>query len=414
MKNFKAFGLLPQILESIHNKGYSTPTPIQAQAIGHLLEGKDLLGIAQTGTGKTAAFSLPIIHNLAKSQVKVKPNCMRVLILVPTRELASQVEESVQTYSQDLGQNSKVIFGGVGADPQIRALAKGLEYVIATPGRLLDLMGSGHVKFDQLEVFVLDEADRMLDMGMINDIKQIIKKLPAKKQTLLFSATMPADIEKLAHSLLKDPVKVEVTPESSTVEKIEQSVCFLTKDNKLFLLAKILTESPIQSALVFSRTKHGADKIVRKLAQSGIESRAIHGDKSQNNREAALARFRSGELKVLVATDIAARGLDIDHISHVINFNLPEDPSSYVHRIGRTARAGRGGHAISFCDGAELPLLKSIEKHIKRKIPVDSEQPFHEELEELKIQAGRTPKAPRGKKKLSMSKKARRRRSFKG
>lgn len=409
-----AMGLLPQIQQSLDTKGYKTPTPIQEKSIEFLLKRRDLLGIAQTGTGKTAAFSLPIIHNLAINPVKIKPKCMRVLILVPTRELASQVEQNIQTYSAGLNQKSKVIFGGVGQDPQIRALSKGLEFVIATPGRLLDLTKAGHVRYEQLEVLVLDEADRMLDMGMINDIKQILRKLPKNRQNLLLSATMPKDIEVLANTILQNPVKVEVTPESSTVEKIEQSICFLTKDNKHYLLAKLLTETNIKRALVFSRTKHGADKIVRKLEQSGVVSRAIHGNKSQNNRESALERFRSGEIKVLVATDIAARGLDIDHISHVINFNLPEDPSSYVHRIGRTARAGREGSAISFCDGAELPLLRSIEKHIKIKIPIDTNQPFHEELPELAVKAGKAPIQARGKQKLSMSKKARRRRSFRG
>lgn len=380
MNNFEQFNLLPEILNAVKAKGYNTPTPIQSQTIEHLLQGRDLLGIAQTGTGKTAAFSLPIIHNLATRPVKIKPKCMRVLVLVPTRELATQVEESIKTYSVGLNQKSRVVFGGVGQGPQVNAIANGLEYVIATPGRLLDLTSAGYIKFDQLEVFILDEADRMLDMGMINDIKKIIAKLPPKKQTLLFSATMPKDIEALANSLLSNPIKIEITPESTTVEKIEQSLCFISKENKNYLLAKFLTEENIKSALIFSRTKHGADRIVKMLAQSNIIARAIHGNKSQNNREAALELFRSGEIKVLVATDIAARGLDIDNISHVINFNLPEDPSSYVHRIGRTARAGRSGTAISFCDGSELTLLKSIEKHIKYKIPVDREQPFHEDV----------------------------------
>jgi ATP-dependent RNA helicase RhlE len=415
MKSFKAMGLLPQILKSLENKGYEHPTPIQEESIEHVLDGRDLLGIAQTGTGKTAAFSVPIIQNLAKRPIKVRPKNMRVLVLLPTRELASQVERNILTYSKGLNQKLKVIFGGVGQGPQVRALAQGLEYVIATPGRLLDLTNSGYVKYDQLEIFVLDEADRMLDMGMFNDIKKIIKKLPSKKQTLFFSATMPKDIEQLAKTLLSNPVKIEVTPESSTVNKIKQSICFLTKVNKDFLLAKLLTENNIQSALVFSRTKHGADKIVKKLALAGIDARAIHGNKSQANREKTLELFRDKKIKVLIATDIAARGLDIDHITHIINFNLPEDPSSYVHRIGRTARAGREGNAISFCDKSELSLLKSIEKHIKQKIPIDSEQPFHENLKEQENKLTKTREPTRGgKKKLSFSKKARRRRSFKG
>lgn len=391
MNTFESMGLMPQIINALYDKGYKSPTPIQANSIEHLLQGKDLLGIAQTGTGKTAAFSLPIIQKLAQNPVKLNSNNMRVLILVPTRELASQVEENILTYSKALNQTSKVIFGGVGQQAQIDALNSGLDYVIATPGRLLDLTQSGHVKFDQLEVFVLDEADRMLDMGMINDIKKIIKYLPSKRQNLLFSATMPKDIEVLANTILKNPIKVEVTPESSTVEKIEQSICLINKENKLFLLAKLLTETEIQSALVFAKTKYGADRIVKKLEQAGVASGAIHGNKSQNNREKILEQFKSGELKVLVATDIAARGIDIDIISHVINFNLPEDPSNYVHRIGRTARAGRSGYAVSFCDASELSLLKSIEKHIKLKIPVDTNQPFHEDISKLQLDAGKLP-----------------------
>lgn len=411
MKDFTQFGLLPTIQTAISEKGYTVPTPIQEKTINQVITGKDVLGIAQTGTGKTAAFSLPIINKLGTTPVKVKAKHTRVLILTPTRELASQIESNIKSYSEGLNHRSKVIFGGVGPTPQINALKQGPEYVIATPGRLLDLMNSNHISFKQLEVFVLDEADRMLDMGFINDINKIVAKLPKERQTLLFSATMPKDIEKLAQKLLKNPVKVEVTPESSTVEKIEQSVSFLTKDNKLKLLADILRDESITSALVFSRTKHGADKIVRKLANVEIKARAIHGNKSQNNRQSALKKFRDGEIKILVATDIAARGIDVEHISHVINFNLPEDPKSYVHRIGRTARAGRTGYAISFCDGAELSLLKSIEKHIRITIPRNTTQPYHEEIESLTKNSAQQPKK---KKKLSMSKKARRRRSFRG
>ncbi len=417
MKNFDTLKLIPVIKELVKAKGYTKPTPIQAQSIPHLLVGRDLLGIAQTGTGKTAAFSLPIINYLATKQVKVKPKRTRVLILTPTRELASQIDQNIKSYSRGLGLKTKVIFGGVGANPQIKAVSAGLDIIVATPGRLLDLMNSSHVSFDQLEILVLDEADRMLDMGFINDIKKIIRKLPKERQTLFFSATMPKDIAALADKMLIDPVRVEVTPESSTVEKIKQSVCLLTKNNKLPLLEKILKDDQIHSTLVFARTKHGADRIVRKLAQAGINARAIHGNKSQNNREAALAKFRNGEIKVLVATDIAARGIDIKEISHVINFNLPEDPKSYVHRIGRTARAGREGFAISFCDEAEMSYLKTIEKHIKKKIPVDTKQPYHEDIKPLsKSEQKKGSKKPTVKKnkKLSMSKKARRRRSFRG
>ncbi|MFT6630447.1 MAG: ATP-dependent RNA helicase RhlE [Bacteriovoracaceae bacterium] len=380
MKTFQELDLLPSIKKALEEKGYTTPTPIQAKSIPHLLEGKDLLGIAQTGTGKTAAFSLPIINGIGKTFVKMKPKRTRVLILTPTRELASQIEINIKSYAKGLRLKTKVIFGGVGATPQINALKQGLDIVVATPGRLLDLMNTNHIVFDQLDTFVLDEADRMLDMGFIHDVKKIIAKLPPKKQTLLFSATMPKDIEKLAATLLHKPERVEVTPESSTVDKITQSVSMLTKDNKLHLLVKILKEEDIKSVLVFTRTKHGADKVVRKLEQSSIKAAAIHGNKSQNNRVRALDKFRSGELKVLIATDIAARGIDVEHISHVINFNLPEDPKSYVHRIGRTARAGREGIAISFCDAAEMGYLKTIEKHTKQKIPVNLDQPYHEEM----------------------------------
>ncbi len=413
MQTFDELNLLPSIKEALAAKGYTKPTPIQAQAIPHLLKGKDLLGIAQTGTGKTAAFSLPIINHLGKNPTQVKSKRTRVLILTPTRELASQIELNIKAYSKGLDLKTRVIFGGVGAAPQIRALKAGLDITVATPGRVLDLMTSSDMILDQLEVFVLDEADRMLDMGFIHDIKKIIAKLPKEKQTLLFSATMPKDIEKLAHSLLKNPIKVEVTPESTTVEKIDQSVYLLNKTDKLPLLEDILKGKNMKSALVFSRTKHGADKIVRKLGLANIKAAAIHGNKSQNNRERALEKFRSGEIKVLIATDIAARGIDIDHIGYVINFNLPEDPKSYVHRIGRTARAGRDGKAISFCDDAELSLLHSIEKHIKQKITVNTDSPYHTDLVARPKSKAKSGKKVT-KKKLSMSKKARRRRSFKG
>ena len=395
MKKFEHLGLIPALLSNLEKIGFNIPTPIQEQSIEPILGGNDLLGIAQTGTGKTAAFSLPIIQRLLSTNIQVKPNHMRVLILVPTRELASQIEENITLFAQKLNISSKVIFGGVGQSNQVEALGSGLDFVIATPGRLIDLTNAGFVKYDQLEVLVLDESDRMLDMGMYEDIKKIIKKLPKDRQNLLFSATMPKNIEVLADTILKNPVKVEITPESSVVDKIEQSLCFVSRENKMFLLTKILTESNIQSALVFSRTKHGADRIVKKLAQYGVDACAIHGNKSQNHREKSLEKFKSREVKVMVATDIAARGIDIEHIDHVINFNLPEDPTSYVHRIGRTARANRSGVAISFCDGSELTLLKSIEKHINQKIPLNSTQPFHEEKEKLEVLAGKIIKPVR-------------------
>ncbi|MBT5094404.1 MAG: DEAD/DEAH box helicase, partial [Halobacteriovoraceae bacterium] len=340
MADFNSFNLLAPILSAVEKQGYKVPTPIQEQAIPHLLEGKDLLGIAQTGTGKTAAFALPILNRLSKTRVKTRPGRVRTLILTPTRELASQIEANFQTYGVGSRISSKVIFGGVGYRPQIQAMSRGVDVLVATPGRLLDLMNDGHVRYDQLEVFVLDEADRMLDMGFIRDIEKVIAKLPKVKQTLLFSATMPTGIAKLATGLLKDPVKVEVTPQATTVEKIDQKVHFVEKSNKILLLKSILKNRSLKSVLVFTRTKHGADRVVKQLAKESISAAAIHGNKSQGARERALGNFRSGMVRVLVATDIAARGIDVPHVSHVINFDLPFEPESYVHRIGRTARAG--------------------------------------------------------------------------
>jgi ATP-dependent RNA helicase RhlE len=383
---FKDLNLDDRINNALKVKGYTKPTPIQEESIPYLLEGSDLLGIAQTGTGKTAAFSLPIINHIFKEPKRMKSKKVRVLILTPTRELASQIDENIKDYSANQ-LKTKVIFGGVGSKAQINALRGGLDIVVATPGRLLDLLNEKHLSFTELETFVLDEADRMLDMGFIHDIKKIITFLPAKRQNLLFSATMPKDIEKLARTILVKPKKVEVTPESSTVDKINQSVNFMTKENKFKRLVDILKGSEVKSALVFTRTKHGADQVVRKLMNGNVSAKAIHGNKSQNNRENALKKFRSGEVKALVATDIAARGIDVDIVTHVINFNLPEDPKSYVHRIGRTARAGREGVAISLCDAHEISLLKGIEKHIKLKIDVDLEQEYHEELKELPTRA---------------------------
>lgn len=383
---FKDLQLDDRINKALKIKGYVKPTPIQEESIPHLMEGRDLLGIAQTGTGKTAAFSLPIINTIFNNPKKMNSRKVRVLILTPTRELASQIEENIKEYSAN-ALKTKVIFGGVGSKAQINACRAGLDIIIATPGRLLDLLNDRHISFTELETFVLDEADRMLDMGFIHDIKKIIKLLPAKRQNLLFSATMPKDIEKLARTILVKPKKVEVTPESSTVDKINQTVNFMTKENKYKRLVEILNAKDMKSALIFTRTKHGADQVVRKLLNANITAKAIHGNKSQNNRENALKKFRSGEVIALVATDIAARGIDVDIVTHVINFNLPEDPKSYVHRIGRTARAGREGVAISLCDAHEISLLKGIEKHIKLKIDVDTEQDYHEELKELPTRA---------------------------
>ncbi len=378
MSDFKKLNLNIKILNALEKKGYTHPTPIQLQAIPHLLEGKDLLGIAQTGTGKTAAFALPILDNLFKSENSVQHSNVRALILTPTRELATQINDNIKLYGEDLNLKSGVIFGGVGIDNQIRLAKNGFDILIATPGRLLDLINQGVIKFSQLEIFVLDEADRMLDMGFINDVKKIIAKLPKQRQTLFFSATMPKDVAVLANSILNNPVRIEVTPESTTVEKIDQKINFVDKANKSLLLKSIIeNESADSLFLVFSQTKHKANRIAAFLENNRIKSAAIHGNKSQGAREKALEGFRSGEIKVLVATDIAARGIDIAGITHVINYELPNHPESYVHRIGRTGRAGRAGSAISFCDNSELLLLKDIEKTIQMKLPIDDTHPFH-------------------------------------
>ncbi len=376
MSAFKSLNLPAQILSAITKQGYKEPTPIQASAVPLLMKGVDLIGIAQTGTGKTAAFSWPLITRLTQSKVKARPKHVRALILTPTRELASQIEANIKTYSQGMNLKQGVIFGGVGKKAQINLMKQGCDILIATPGRLLDLMNEGYVKYDQLEVFILDEADRMLDMGFIHDLKKIMKVLPAKKQTMLFTATMPKTIVGLANSILKNPKRVEVTPENSTVEKIDQKVFMVDKLDKLRLLKNVLKDKSIKSALVFTRTKHGADRIVKELKKVGVESNAIHGNKSQNARERALKSFKEGETNVLIATDIAARGIDIDRVTHVINYNLPEDAESYVHRIGRTARAGRDGVSLSFCEATEVKLLKNIEKFISYKIPVERDHEF--------------------------------------
>ncbi len=377
MTTFQEIGLNPKILSALESKGYTTPTPIQLQAIPHSLAGKDVLGIAQTGTGKTAAFSLPIIHNLAQNSGSVGNGSIRALILTPTRELASQIADQIELYGKDLNLRHAVIFGGVSERPQIAELQRGVDILIATPGRLLDLATQGYIRFMKLEIFVLDEADRMLDMGFINDIKKIIARIPDRKQTLFFSATMPTAINDLANSILKDPIKVEVTPQSTTVERIAQKVMFVEKSNKSALLKRIIKEEEIQSVLVFCKTKHGSDRIQEFLLRNSIKVVAIHGNKSQGAREKALEAFRNGSAQVMIATDIAARGIDIPAISHVINYDIPMDPESYVHRIGRTARAGREGIAISFCDSSETKLLQAVEKTINYKIPVDETHPFH-------------------------------------
>ena len=378
MLEFKNLKLNPKITSALEKKGYTIPTPIQLQAIPHILEGKDLLGIAQTGTGKTAAFCLPIINNLVRSDHKVGHNKVRTLILTPTRELASQINDNAKLYAADLHLKSGIVLGGVNINNQIKASRQGFDILVATPGRLLDLMNQGHIKLSQIEIFVLDEADRMLDMGFINDVKKIIAKLPVQRQTLFFSATMPKEVATLAHSILQNPIKVEVTPESTTVERIEQSINFVEKANKPLLLKTIIKNSEADDLfLVFSKTKHIANRITLFLEQHSIKAAAIHGNKSQNAREKALEEFKLKKIKVLVATDIAARGIDVKGITHVINFELPNDPESYVHRIGRTGRAGKAGIAISFCDGSERESLKNIERIIKMSIPVDENHPLH-------------------------------------
>ena len=371
---FQTLGLCTPILTALEEHGYERPSPIQEKAIPPALAGQDVLGCAQTGTGKTCAFAAPILQRLSASRVQGHP--LRALILTPTRELAIQIEESFLAYGKHLPLRCAVIFGGVGQNPQVEALGRGVDILVATPGRLMDLYQQGFVKLDQLEIFVLDEADRMLDMGFIHDVKKILKWLPRKKQTMLFSATMPPEIAELVNSLLHDPVRVAVDPVSSPVEAIQQSVYFVDKNNKTKLLAYLIRELDVKNALVFTRTKHGANKVARDLAKAGITAAAIHGNKSQTARQQALADFKAGKIQCLVATDIAARGLDIEELSHVFNYNLPEVPETYVHRIGRTGRAGREGVAVAFCDFGEKPLLKDIEKLMGRTVPVVEGHPY--------------------------------------
>jgi len=367
---FSELSLRPELQKALADQGYTTPTPIQAQAIPHLLEGRDLLGIAQTGTGKTAAFTLPILQKLADAGTRAKPGQVQVLILTPTRELAIQIDESVKNYGAHLNFRHTVIFGGVGQGRQVDALQRGVDILVATPGRLLDLMNQRHVRFDNLSVFVLDEADRMLDMGFINDVRKVVAVLPKTRQTLLFSATMPREIADLAGKLLNNPVRVEVTPQATTVERIAQHVIHVPMAQKRHVMVDLLADETMTRVIAFTRTKHGANKVADHLTAAGIKTAAIHGNKSQNARQAALEDFRSGKMRVLVATDIAARGIDIDGISHVVNVDLPNVPESYVHRIGRTARAGKDGIAISFCDTEEKAFLKDIERTIGQRVPV--------------------------------------------
>ena len=371
---FKDLGLNAPILRALKEQGYDKPSPIQEKAIPPALAGRDVLGCAQTGTGKTCAFASPILQRLEPKTGPKRP--IRALILTPTRELAIQIGESFEAYGKYLKLRHAVIFGGVGQNPQVEALKKGVDILVATPGRLMDLHNQGFVNLDGLEIFVLDEADRMLDMGFIHDVRKILKWLPQKKQTLFFSATMPPEITDLVNSLLKNPVKVAVDPVSSPVEVIRQSVYLVDKGNKTALLAHLMEEKRVKNALVFTRTKHGANKVARDLGKAGISAAAIHGNKSQTARQQALADFKAGKVRCLVATDIAARGLDIEELSHVFNYNLPEVPETYVHRIGRTGRAGRGGEAVAFCDFGEKPLLRDIEKLIGKKVPLIEDHPY--------------------------------------
>ncbi len=369
MTSFNEFGLAEPILRALTEEKYVTPTPIQAKAIPLLVGGRDLIGIAQTGTGKTAAFALPILNRLAANRIRPERKTCRVLVLSPTRELSGQILDSFRTYGRHLRIQSALAIGGVSMGAQVRSMQNGVDVLVATPGRLLDLVQSNAVRLNSVEVFVLDEADRMLDMGFIHDIKKIITKLPNQRQTLLFSATMPQDIAELARQMLKDPATVEVTPAATTVERIAQRIVHLDRGAKQEKLAEILRTEPVDRALIFTRTKHGADKVVRGLEKSGIPAEAIHGNKSQGQRERVLAAFRTGKVRTLVATDIAARGIDVEGITHVINFDLPNIPDSYVHRIGRTARAGAEGIAISLCSSDELAFLRDIEKLIRMSIP---------------------------------------------
>jgi len=383
MSEFKEFSLLESIIDRLSLKGYKQPTPIQKECIPALINGNDLLGIAQTGTGKTAAFSLPIINNFGRNKIDIKAKSTRSLILTPTRELASQIMQNIDDYSDGVGLKTKVVYGGVGRQGQVDSIALGLDILVATPGRLLDLIETGDINFKALEVFVLDEADTMLDMGFFNDVQSIISKLPKNRQTLLFSATMPAEIEVLAEAILTDPIKIQITAETVTIDLVNQSVYHLEKANKIPLLFNILKKPDSEKVLIFCKTKYGADIIVKALEKASITAASLHSGKTQTVREEALQNFKDSNLRVLVATDVAARGIDVDNITLVINYNLPEDPRNYIHRIGRTARAGKSGMAISFAVENDIRQLINIENSIGQVIPVVTEQPFHQEFSKV-------------------------------
>ena len=376
MTSFQSLGLIDTLLRAVESEGYDSPTPVQQQSIPPLLAGRDVLGVAQTGTGKTAAFTLPVLQIMDRNRPRGK-RFIRALILSPTRELAAQIDERLGAYSEHMDVRHRVIFGGVNQNPQVRALQRGLDVLVATPGRLLDLVGQGHIDLSRVEFFVLDEADRMLDMGFIHDIKKVLKLLPNSRQNLLFSATMPKSIATLAGSFLKNAVMVDVSPKEMTVNRIQQKILFVRKADKRRLLVKLIKEQKVKCGIVFTRTKHGANRLVKQLDQSGISAAAIHGNKSQGARTKALAGFKTGSIPILVATDIASRGIDVEGITHVFNYDLPNIPESYVHRIGRTARAGRSGIAYAFCDDSESGYLVGIQKLIGMEIPVENDHQFH-------------------------------------
>tara|TARA_R110002073_G_scaffold140253_10_gene290863 strand:+ start:23153 stop:24490 length:1338 start_codon:yes stop_codon:yes gene_type:complete len=390
--SFKDLPLIQPLQEALVAQGYTEPTPIQLQAIPPLLEGKDVLGCAQTGTGKTAAFSLPVLQHLAQNSKGKGRAHIKALVLTPTRELAAQIGESLKSYGANLHSRHLVIFGGVNENPQIKELRRGIDILVATPGRLLDLAGRDFVDLSKVEFFILDEADRMLDMGFVHDVRRVMKMLPTERQNLLFSATMPPAITKLAATFLRSPVRVEVTPQSTTVERIEQTVMFVDRADKGKLLEWIVEEDKVERGIVFTRTKHGANRLVQQLTKANINAAAIHGNKSQAARNRALAGFKNGEIALLVATDIASRGIDIDGVSHVFNYDLPNEPESYVHRIGRTARAGKSGVAISFCDPTEIDYLRDIQKLIGMPVPQDLDHDYHHEPAMPKPGRRATPK----------------------
>jgi len=377
--SFESLNLIAPLLKALKEENYEQPTPIQAQAIPHVLDGRDIFGAAQTGTGKTAAFTLPILQ-LLSAQPAAHNRPIRTLILAPTRELAIQIDESIKSYGRHLNLRNAVIFGGVPQRPQTEALRKGVDILVATPGRLIDLINQRFVSLKHLEILVLDEADRMLDMGFIHDVRRIIALVPPKRQNLLFSATLPKEIKELISKILHNPVHIEVVPASTTAERIEQELYYVSKENKKDLLHHLVVNGGIKRVLVFSRTKHGADKVVKDLNKRGVAAAAIHGNKSQNARQRSLSDFKDNKIQVLIATDIAARGIDVDELTHVINYDLPDTPETYVHRIGRTGRAGSSGRAWSFCSDEELDELKDILKHLKQDLPVNAKHPFHIDL----------------------------------